>query len=233
MKNKKKILLKASILSVILLVLLISTGCAQKELSKQEDLLNIDYKISGNETSLSTYDTENPVVALYVKNYGSIVIELYPTIAPNTVANFVTLTKKGFYDGLTIHRVVPGFVIQGGDPDGNGTGGPGYTIRGEFKENGFPQNDITHDKGVISMARASDPNSAGSQFFIVLDDSTKMSLDNKYAGFGKVIEGMDVVEEIAKKAKIKDSNSGSLKKNIVISKVTVDTFGEEYKVKKH
>ena len=158
---------------------------------------------------------------------------MYPNKAPNTVANFVTLTKKGFYDGLTIHRVVPGFVIQGGDPDGNGTGGPGYTIRGEFKENGFPQNDITHDKGVISMARASDPNSAGSQFFIVLDDSAKMSLDNKYAGFGKVIEGMDVVEEIAKKAKIKDSNSGSLKKNIVISKVTVDTFGEEYKVKKH
>lgn len=176
---------------------------------------------------------ENPIVTMTFQDYGTIKIELYPEKAPNTVANFVTLIQKGFYDGLTIHRIVPGFVIQGGDPSGDGTGGPGYTIRGEFKNNGFPDNDITHDRGVISMARSSDPNSAGSQFFIVLDDSAKMSLDNLYAGFGKVIEGMDIVDNIVKNAKIKDPNSGSLKKNITISKVTVDTFGEKYSVRKH
>lgn len=174
---------------------------------------------------------ENPIVTMEFENYGTIKMELYPSIAPNTVANFVTLIEDGFYDGNSIHRVAPGFVIQGGDPLGNGTGGPGYSIKGEFKENGFT-NTLTHSRGVVSMARSQNPDSAGSQFFIVLSDNAKSSLDNKYAGFGKVIEGMDVVDKIVEEAEIVDQESGKVKDNIVISKVTVDTFGESYTVKK-
>ena len=141
--------------------------------------------------------------------------------------------EEGFYDGLTFHRLVPGFVLQGGDPEGNGTGGPGYTIDGEFQANGYEKNTLSHDKGVISMARSSDYDSAGSQFFIVLDDSAKYSLDNLYAGFGKVIEGMDVIEEIEDNEEIANDSTGALAQNITITKVTVDTFGYDYKVKKN
>lgn len=177
--------------------------------------------------------TDNPIVTMEIANYGTIKIELYPEYAPNTVANFVNLIEKGFYDGLTFHRLVPGFVLQGGDPDGNGTGGPGYTIDGEFKANGYSKNTLSHDKGVISMARSADYDSAGSQFFIVLDDSAKASLDNLYAGFGKVIEGMDIIEEIEESEEIENNITGALAENITITKVTVDTFGYDYKVKKN
>lgn len=177
-----------------------------------------------------TYE-ENPIVTMEVEDYGTIVMELYPNIAPNTVANFVNLIEDGFYDGLTFHRAVPSFVIQGGDPDGDSSGGPGYTIDGEFSLNGFA-NDLSHDRGIVSMARAQDYDSAGSQFFIVLDDSAKRSLDTMYAAFGEVIEGMDVVDEIAK-AEVANSDTGMLKENITISKVTVDTKGETYKVDKN
>ena len=177
--------------------------------------------------------TDNPIVTLEIANYGTIKIELYPEYAPNTVANFVNLIEKGFYDGLTFHRLVPGFVLQGGDPEGNGTGGPGYTIDGEFKANGYEKNTLSHDKGVISMARSSDYDSAGSQFFIVLDDSAKYSLDNLYAGFGKVIEGMDIIEKIEESEEIENNITGALAENITITKVTVDTFGYDYKVKKN
>ena len=177
--------------------------------------------------------TDNPIVTMEIANYGTIKIELYPEYAPNTVANFVNLIEKGFYDGLTFHRLVPGFVLQGGDPEGNGTGGPGYTIDGEFKANGYSKNTLSHDKGVISMARSADYDSAGSQFFIVLDDSVKASLDNLYAGFGKVIEGMDIIEEIEDNEEIANDSTGALAQNITITKVTVDTFGYDYKVKKN
>ena len=177
--------------------------------------------------------TDNPIVTMEIANYGTIKIELYPKYAPNTVANFVNLIEKGFYDGLTFHRLVPGFVLQGGDPDGNGTGGPGYTIDGEFKANGYSKNTLSHDKGVISMARSADYDSAGSQFFIVLDDSAKASLDNLYAGFGKVIEGMDIIEEIEESEEIENNITGALAENITITKVTVDTFGYDYEVKKN
>lgn len=177
--------------------------------------------------------TDNPIVTMEIEDYGTIKIELYPEYAPNTVANFVNLIEDGFYDGLTFHRLVPGFVLQGGDPDGNGTGGPGYTIDGEFKANGYSKNTLSHDKGVISMARSADYDSAGSQFFIVLDDSAKASLDNLYAGFGKVIEGMDIIEEIEESEEIENNITGALAKNITITKVTVDTFGYDYKVKKN
>lgn len=178
--------------------------------------------------------TENPIVTMEILDYGTIKIELYPKYAPNTVANFVNLVESGFYNDNTFHRLVPGFVLQGGDPDGDGTGGPGYTIKGEFSENGYGKNTLKHDKGVVSMARTNMPNSAGSQFFIVLDDTKTIhaSLDNKYAAFGKVIEGMDIIENIEKNATVKDNQSGKLKKNITIKNATVDTFGKEYSVKK-
>lgn len=178
--------------------------------------------------------TENPIVTMEISDYGTIKIELYPKYAPNTVANFVNLVESGFYNDNTFHRLVPGFVLQGGDPDGEGTGGPGYTIKGEFSENGYVKNTLKHDKGVVSMARTNMPNSAGSQFFIVLDDTETIhaSLDNKYAAFGKVIEGMDIIENIEKNATVKDNQTGKLKKNITIKNATVDTFGKEYSVKK-
>jgi peptidyl-prolyl cis-trans isomerase B (cyclophilin B) len=134
------------------------------------------------------------MVKIEMENGKVITLELYPEVAPETVANFESLVKKGFYDGLTFHRVISGFMIQGGCPKGNGTGGPGYTIKGEFALNGF-KNDLKHTRGVISMARAQDPNSAGSQFFIMHEDAPY--LDGQYASFGKVIDGLDVVDEIA------------------------------------
>lgn len=176
---------------------------------------------------------KNPIVSMDIENYGSIKIELYPEYAPNTVANFVSLISDGFYDGLTFHRLVPGFVLQGGDPNGDGTGGPGYTIKGEFKQNGYSKNTLSHTTGVISMARSNSYDSAGSQFFIVLSDSAAYSLDNLYAGFGKVIEGMDIIKEIEENEEVLDDLTGKLEENIVITKMTVDTFGYEYKVEKN
>lgn len=177
---------------------------------------------------------QNPIVTMNIKDYGTIKIELYPKYAPNTVANFVNLVESGFYDGNSFHRLVPGFVLQGGDPNGNGTGGPGYSIKGEFKENGYTKNTLKHTEGIISMARSTDADSAGSQFFIVLDTSEAVtySLDNKYAGFGKVIEGMDIIKNIEENEKIEDTQTGKLKTNITIESATVDTFGKVYTVKK-
>ena len=136
----------------------------------------------------------NPIVTIQMKDGGVMKAELYPEIAPITVQNFIDLASKGFYNGLIFHRVIPGFMIQGGDPDGIGTGGPGYSIKGEFTANGF-RNDLKHTRGVLSMARAMDPDSAGSQFFIMHEDYP--SLDGQYAAFGKLIEGIEVVDEIA------------------------------------
>lgn len=154
---------------------------------------------------------------------GSIIkVELYPEIAPNTVANFISLVKKGFYDGLTFHRVIRGFMIQGGCPQGTGTGGPGYHIKGEFSGNGV-QNNLKHTKGVISMARAMDPNSAGSQFFIMHEDSPH--LDGQYAAFGKVVEGIDTVDYIAT---VRTNPMDKPLTPVVIKSMTVDTKGKEY-----
>ena len=139
----------------------------------------------------------NPIVTIEMEYGGIIKAELYPDVAPITVDNFVSLVKKGFYDGLIFHRVIRGFMIQGGCPEGTGMGGPGYQIKGEFSQNGF-KNDLKHTPGVLSMARAMDPNSAGSQFFIMHE--TSPHLDGSYAAFGKVIEGMDIVNEIAETA---------------------------------
>ena len=165
----------------------------------------------------------NPIVTIQMEDGGLIKAELYPEIAPNTVNNFISLIQKGFYDGLIFHRVIEGFMLQGGDPDGNGTGGPGYQIPGEFTSNGF-QNDLKHTPGVLSMARAMDPDSAGSQFFIM--HKTSPHLDGEYAAFGKVIEGMDVVDTIA--TTLTESGTDRPYEDQVMQSVTVETFGVEY-----
>jgi len=146
--------------------------------------------------AVNEYDLtgKKPVVTIEMENGNKIKIELYPDIAPETVKNFVSLVDKGFYDGIIFHRVIPGFMIQGGDPQGTGMGGPGYSIKGEFTANGF-RNDLKHERGVISMARTANPNSAGSQFFIMHQDAPH--LDGQYASFGRVIEGMEEVDRIA------------------------------------
>lgn len=213
----------------ILLVTLITlsifiTGCGKEEI--KEDLLGIDYKIEENETKLEKYDTKNPLVAMYIQNYGSIVMELYPEIAPNTVNNFISLVRDGFYDDNTIHRHEPNFVLQGGDPTGTGTGGPGYTIKGEFTNNDF-KNKLKHEKGIISMARSQDPDSAGSQFFIVLGNASH--LDGEYAAFGKVIDGWNNIENITKNETNVEQMTGKLSNNLTIKKSLIDIKDYEYK----
>ncbi len=165
---------------------------------------------------------QNPIVTIEMENGGIIKAELYPETAPNSVNNFISLVNKGFYDGIIFHRVIAGFMIQGGDPRGIGIGGPGYSIRGEFEANGF-KNDLKHSRGVLSMARAMDPNSAGSQFFIMHEDAPH--LDGQYAAFGKVIEGMDVVDAIAA---VRTDYNDRPRTPQKMKKVTVDTFGLSY-----
>ena len=190
-----------------------------------ENLLNINYEIEGNEMNLEQYNTTNPVVAMYIEDYGTIVIELYPEIAPNTVNNFISLVKKGFYDNNTFHRLMPGFVLQGGDPDGQGTGGPGYHIKGEFTANGY-KNDLKHEEKIVSMARANDYDSAGSQFFIMLGEASY--LDGSYAAFGKVIDGWENIERIVAMERVSNPESGKLATNLVIKKAIIDLKGKTY-----
>ena len=159
----------------------------------------------------------NPIVRITMDSGKTIRLELYPEIAPITVENFLDLVNKGFYNGLTFHRIIPGFMIQGGDPSGNGTGGPGYSIKGEFKSNGV-NNTMKHERGVISMARAFDPNSAGSQFFIMHKDAPH--LDGEYAAFGKVIEGLEAVDEIAS---VETGFQDTPVKKVVMEKVEVES----------
>lgn len=165
---------------------------------------------------------QNPVVTIEMENGGIIKAELYPDVAPNSVNNFISLIQKGFYDGLIFHRCIPGFMIQGGCPQGTGMGGPGYSIKGEFAHNGV-QNDLLHDRGVLSMARAMNPNSAGSQFFIMVEKAPH--LDGEYAAFGKVIEGMDVADAIVS---VKTDWNDRPREEQKMKKVTVDTFGVDY-----
>lgn len=227
--NKNKLFMIIGIIILLVVIVIAAVMIPQKNeesKKKEEKLMNINYDIEGNEAKLDDYDTENPVVAMYIENYGSVVMELYPDVAPNTVNNFISLVKSGFYDNNTFHRLVPGFVLQGGDPDGTGTGGPGYSIKGEFTNNGF-ENNLKHTKGVISMARSNDKDSAGSQFFIMLGTSTY--LDGDYAAFGKVIAGMDNVERIEKEESVSNEATGQLRKNLTIKKAIIDLKGKEYK----
>ena len=164
---------------------------------------------------------KNPIATIET-THGKIEVELYPEIAPNTVNNFISLVQKGFYDGTIFHRVIPGFMIQGGDPDGTGMGGPGYAIRGEFSHNGF-ENNLRHTRGVLSMARSMFPDSAGSQFFLMVEDAPH--LDGEYAAFGKVISGIEECDRIVSVAR--DRRDRPLEDEQMV-KVTVETFGEEY-----
>lgn len=165
---------------------------------------------------------KNPLLTIQMENGDIVKAELYPEFAPNTVRNFVELTQSGFYDGLIFHRVIPGFMIQGGDPTGTGMSGPGHSIKGEFSGNGI-KNELKHDKGVLSMARASDPDSAGSQFFIMVDKTPH--LDGQYAAFGKVIEGIEAIDKIA--AVVTDYADKPVQEQ-KMAKVTVETFGEAF-----
>lgn len=165
---------------------------------------------------------ELPVVTIVFKDYGTVEAELYPHIAPNTVNNFISLANSGFYDNLTFHRIIKDFMIQGGDPEGTGMGGPGYSIKGEFTKNKF-KNDLKHTEGVLSMARSQNKDSAGSQFFIMTKDIP--SLDDKYASFGKIISGMDIIHEIEN---VETDTNDKPVKDVVIESIKVDTKGEKY-----
>ncbi|MBQ5800180.1 MAG: peptidylprolyl isomerase [Oscillospiraceae bacterium] len=166
----------------------------------------------------------NPIVTIEMESGAVMTGELYPAIAPNTVNNFIALANEGYYDGLIFHRVIPGFMIQGGCPNGNGMGGPGYSIRGEFMANGFEKNQLMHTTGVLSMARAMNPDSAGSQFFIMVDDAPH--LDGQYAGFGRIVENVEAAIEISRVKR--DMFTDKPKQPQVIKSIRVDTLGEEY-----
>lgn len=214
---KRKITL-ITFITILALLIGITTGCKVKEENKVSDS-----KPKNNE-KVDYHKDNNPVVTIVMENNKVIKIELYPQIAPNTVNNFISLIDKGYYDGIIFHRVIPQFMVQGGDPEGTGVGGPGYNIKGEFTANNF-ENQLSHNRGVISMARRRDSyDSAGSQFFIMVEDIP--SLDGEYASFGKVIEGMEAVDEIVNVER--DVNHKPLK-DIVMKKVTVDKKGVTYK----
>jgi len=168
---------------------------------------------------------ELPIVTIKIKDFGTVKAELYPQYAPNTVNNFISLANSGFYNGTTFHRIIETFMIQGGDPEGTGTGGPGYGIKGEISSNGYKYNSLSHEEGVLSMARSTAPNSAGSQFFIVTNRSNANQLDGQYAAFGKVTEGMDIVHKISE---VKTDKSDKPKVDVIIESISVDLRGVEY-----
>lgn len=222
MRNKKLNFITVMLVVIMLFSVLLLPSCSD---NGNDDVDEVG-KNAVEEAKSFMKSGKYPVVTMVYKNIGTIKLELYPEKAPQTVYNFISLINDGFYDGLTIHRVDPQFVIQGGDPAGNGTGGPGYNIKGEFGINGFSYNDIEHKRGVISMARSSGNDTAGSQFFIVLKDSAQRSLDLKYAGFGMVIEGFDVLDKIV--AVGVEPGTEIPATPVIIEKVTVETFGDEY-----
>lgn len=225
MKPKHKLW---TLLLPMMTLLVILAGCGSDETRDTNNNSNASTPAPAEEPAaeekvLPDPNASHPIVTIEMDSGKKITLELYPEIAPNTVNNFISLIEQGFYDGTGFHRIMSGFMIQGGDPDGDGTGGPGYSIAGEFTANGF-QNDLEHTRGVVSMARTKSPDSAGSQFFIVHADSPH--LNGQYAAFGKVTEGMDVVDEIA--ALPTDRSNRPQDSLPIIKKVTVDTLGKDY-----
>lgn len=204
------------ILVVIAAFIFLDRGITNQDQPKVQDDPNQTLEEKGEN------NMTNPVVTIQMQNGNTIKVELYPEIAPNTVNNFIYLVKEGLYDGTIFHRVIPGFMIQGGDPEGTGMGGPGYSIKGEFKSNGF-DNNLKHTKGVLSMARSQHPDSAGSQFFIMVADAPH--LDKNYAAFGKVIDGMEEVDRIVN---VDRNRMDRPKEEQRMEKVTVDTFDVDY-----
>ena len=224
---------KTAIISVIMAFMIAMTACSGKNTTSQTEATSAPTAKSEQKTESAETDKfkikegelkveKNPVVTITMENGGVITAELYPDVAPQSVCNFISLAKEGFYDGLIFHRVIPGFMIQGGDPEGTGMGGPGYSIVGEFTANGF-NNELKHERGVLSMARSQMYDSAGSQFFIMVEDAEY--LDGQYAAFGKVLSGMEVADEIVNAER--DSQDRPLTDQ-KIKTITVDTFGEEY-----
>ena len=211
------------ILITVLMSSLILVGCGNTKISTKEQADAATVKSESSDANSSEVNKYLPLATITVEGYGVIVAELYPEIAPNTVNNFIDLANKGFYNNLKFHRIIKDFMIQGGDPKGDGTGGPGYSIEGEFTSNGFA-NSLKHTKGVLSMARSQDPNSAGSQFFIMTKEASH--LDGDYAAFGKVISGLDVVEKIEN---VKTVSKDAPKEDVIIKSITVDTKNLEYK----
>lgn len=224
--------LKSYILATLMMFCLMISfvGCGQNSQNTSEMEKDVTESVSNNDNNEESAADEakvevmpietTPIATIVVKDFGTITLELYPELAPNTVNNFITLANEGFYDGLIFHRVINEFMIQGGDPEGNGTGGPGYSIAGEFADNGYTQNTLSHKKGVISMARTNMPDSAGSQFFITSEDST--FLDNQYAAFGKVLSGMEVVDAIQN---VETDRNDKPLEDVVIESIRVETNG--------
>lgn len=224
---------KISLLMALLtLTGMLVTGCSPKttgedapqEESATESEIETETNTEEQNTELTGIpdpEKAHPVVSMSIQDFGEIQLELYPEVAPNTVNNFISLVDSGFYDGLTFHRVINGFMIQGGDPDGKGTGGPGYSIAGEFSDNGF-ENNLKHAPGVISMARSNNPDSAGSQFFIMHKSSPH--LDGAYAAFGQVTEGLDIIDKIAK---VKTGMADKPQNDVIMQSVTVELNGYE------
>lgn len=222
---------KIAVISAILICILIMTACSNSETTSQTEptsTLKTEQKTKSDDTDKFKIKEgelkvdKNPIVTITMENGGVITAELYPDVAPQSVCNFISLINQGFYNGLIFHRVIPGFMIQGGDPTGTGMGGPGYSIVGEFNANGF-NNKLKHERGVLSMARSQVFDSAGSQFFIMVEDADY--LDGQYAAFGKVLSGMEVADGIVNTET--DSQDKPLKEQ-KIKTVTVDTFGKEY-----
>ncbi|MEG0326414.1 MAG: peptidylprolyl isomerase [Cellulosilyticaceae bacterium] len=199
-------------ISVLLLgITVLATGCSNASAGQESEFV----------TEISSKDV--PIATIEIEGMGTIQAELYPAIAPNTVNNFIHLANNGYYDGLTFHRVIKDFMIQGGDPNGTGTGGPGYAIAGEFKNNGYEDNNLAHTPGVLSMARSQAPDSAGSQFFIMTGDSPH--LDGDYAAFGKVVGGIEVANEINV---LRTDRNDKPEQMVIIKSIVVDTKGIEY-----
>jgi len=217
---RKRIIGTLLITALISIVLIGCSASNKDDTNAQSNSNNKEIYLS-KETEKKGTD-KNPMATIEMEDGKVIKLELYPEIAPNTVRNFISLANSKFYDGLIFHRVISDFMIQGGDPEGTGMGGPDYSIYGEFTNNGF-ENTLLHTKGVISMARSRDNNSAGSQFFIMREDSPH--LDGDYAAFGKVIEGMDVVDSIAQ---VETDSKGKPKKDVKIKSISVDTFSVNY-----
>lgn len=232
MRNSN-IIKKLSIMAIVTCSIVALVGCGAKqdttktdskaktEESKQKE--DTPELVSSPQTDVVGATEKLPVATITVKDYGTMEVELYPNIAPNTVNNFISLAKKGYYNGLTFHRIIDKFMVQGGDPQGNGSGGPGYSIKGEFSANKI-ENKLLHKIGVLSMARSQDVNSAGSQFFIMTADAPH--LDGNYAGFGRVIKGLDVLTKLSK---VKTGANDKPTKDVVIETITIDTKGVEYK----
>jgi peptidyl-prolyl cis-trans isomerase B (cyclophilin B) len=213
-KNFKKIFLLGTL---TIFMILGSVGCAKKSTSTSTET-------PAGKVAETNTTSKNPLVTIEMEDGAIIKAELYPDKAPNTVNNFISLINKGFYNGLTFHRFEPGFVIQGGDPNGTGTGGPGYSIKGEFASNKFTANTLKHERGMLSMARSQANDSAGSQFFIMVKEAPH--LDGSYAAFGKVTEGMDVVDKLVTQYAVNSKEKVTVSKKM--KKVTVDTFGKTY-----